>query len=140
MAGRLNLSALRDGFFAPTAATQGLPNPPVGLTPAKLQLVQGAGTVTFTLDGTARWLIDINRFAGTPSLTLVPGQGEVVSRLTLTGAQLPGTDVPADFVVLIGKTGPNGTYRLISPSLSEGSTGRWSWRIGWLVPQRCNLP
>jgi hypothetical protein len=109
MAGRLNLSALRDGFFAPTAATQGLPNPPVGLTPAKLGLVQGAGTVTFTLDGTPRWLIDINRFAGTPSLTLVPGQGEVVSRLTLTGAQLPGTDVPADFVVLIGKTGPNGT-------------------------------
>ena len=109
MAGRLNLSALRDGFFAPTAATQGLPNPPVGLTPAKLGLVQGAGTVTFTLDGTARWLIDINRFAGTPSLTLMPGQGEVVSRVTLTGAQLPGTDVPADFVVLIGKTGPNGT-------------------------------
>jgi hypothetical protein len=109
VAGRLNLSALRDRFFSATAATQGLPDPPVGLTPAKLGVVQGAGTVTFTLDGTPRWLIDINRFAGTPSLTLLPGQGEVASRLTLSGAKLPGTDLAADFVVLIGKTGPLGT-------------------------------
>ena len=108
MAGRLNLPALRDGFFLPDAGTQPLPSSPVGLTP-KLGVVQGAGTVTFTLNGTPRWLIDVNRFAGTPSLKLAPGQGEVASRLTLTGAKLPGTDVQADFVVLIGKTGPNGT-------------------------------
>jgi hypothetical protein len=109
VAARLNLPALRDGFFLPDAGTQPLPKSPVGLTPAKLGVVEGAGTVTFTLDGTPRWLIDVNRFAGTPSLKLAPGQGEVASRLTLTGAKLPGTDVPADFVVLIGKTGPNGT-------------------------------
>ena len=69
MAGRLNLPALRDGFFLPDAGTQPLPSSPVGLTP-KLGVVQGAGTVTFTLDGTPRWLIDVNRFAGTPSLKL----------------------------------------------------------------------
>lgn len=106
MAGRLNLSALRSGFsFAPAATPPPLPNPPI--TPPQLGVVQGKGTVTFTLNGVPRWAIDVTRFAGTPALTLVPGPAE--SRLTLTGAKLPGTDVPADFVVLIAKTGPLGT-------------------------------
>ena len=107
MAGRLHLSALRSGFSFAAAATPPLPNAPT--TPPQLGVVQGKGTVTFTLNGVPRWLIDITRFAGTPSLTLVPGQGEVQSRLTLDGARLPGTDLPADFVVVIGKTGPLGT-------------------------------
>ncbi len=109
MADRLNLSALRDGFFSAGAATPPAPPPPLGAAPPQLGVVQGAGTVTFTLNGVPRWLIDVTRFAGTPSLTLTAGQGEVQSRLTLKGAKLPGTDVPADFVVLIGKTGLLGT-------------------------------
>src|ERR1700722_14721695 len=108
MADRLNVSALRSGFFSP-AAPSPPPQVPSGPVPATLGVVQGTGTVTFTLNGVARWLIDISRFADTPSLTLVPGQGEVQSRLTLQGARLPGTDLPADFVVVIGKTGPLGT-------------------------------
>jgi hypothetical protein len=109
MAGWLNSSALHNSFFLPGAAAPPPPAPPVGFTPPPLRVVQVAGTVTFTLNGVPRWRIDVSRFAGTPSLTLVPGQGEVQSRLTLEGARLPGTDVPADFVVLIGQTGPHGT-------------------------------
>jgi hypothetical protein len=108
MADWLNVSALQSGFFLP-AATSPPPEVPIGMVPATLGVVQGTGAVEFTLNGVARWLIDVSRFAGTPSLTLVPGQGEVQSRLTLEGARLPGTDVPADFVVVIGKTGPLGT-------------------------------
>src|ERR1700761_5577540 len=109
MGDRLNVSALRSAFFAPAGAPSPSPLVPSGPVPATLGVVQGTGTVEFTLNGVARWLIDVSRFAGTPSLTLVPGQGEVQSRLTLEGARLPGTDLPADFVVVIGKTGPLGT-------------------------------
>jgi hypothetical protein len=87
MADRLNVSALRGGFFSP-AAPSPPPQVPIGTVPATLGVVQGTGTATFTLNGVARWLIDVSRFAGAPSLTLVPGQGEVQSRLTLQGARL----------------------------------------------------
>jgi hypothetical protein len=91
MAGRLNLSALHSSFFLSGAAAPPPPAPPVGFMPPQLGVVQGTGTVTFTLNGVPRWLIDVTHFAGTPSLTLVPGQGEVQSRsLILAGATLPG--------------------------------------------------
>ena len=109
MADRLNVSALRSAFFSPATAPSPPPQAPSGPVTETLGVVQGTGTVEFTLNGVARWLIDVSRLAGTPSLTLVPGQGDVASRLTLEGARLPGTDLPADFVVVIGKTGPLGT-------------------------------
>lgn len=109
MADRLNVSALRDGFFSPAVAAPPLPHLPGGSTPPQLGVVQGTGTITFTLNGSPRWLVDVSRFAGTPSLKLTPGQGDVQSRLTLAGAKLPGTDLSADFVMVIGKTGPLGT-------------------------------
>ena len=105
MAGRLDLSALRGGFSFAAAATP--PSPDIPTTPPQLGVVQGEGTVTFALNGVPRWLIDVTRFAGTPTLTYVPDPSE--SRVTLSGARLPGTELPADFVVLIGKTGPHGT-------------------------------
>ena len=107
MAGRLKLSALRNiSSVLPGAATPPLP-PPIGITPPKLGVVQGKGTVTFTLNGVPRWVIDVNLFAGTPALTFQPGA--LRSKLTLSGARLPGTSLPADFVLVIGKTGPLGT-------------------------------
>jgi hypothetical protein len=108
MAGRLKFSALRSGFAVlPEAAAAPLPPPPIGITPPKLGVIQGTGTITFTLNGVPRWVIDIKLFAGTPTLTLQPGPLE--SKLTLSGARLPGTDLPADFVLVIGKTGLLGT-------------------------------
>jgi hypothetical protein len=104
MAGRLKVSALRGGF----SNLPVVPIPPLPLpTPPKLGIVEGKGTITFTLNGIPRWVIDVRLFAGTPTLKILPGPLE--SKLTLSGARLPGTDLPADFVLLIGKTGLLGT-------------------------------
>jgi len=70
-------------------------------------VVQGPGTITFTLNGLARWRIDIRRFAGTPSLTVKPVPKG--THITLQGARFPGTQLPADFVCIVGKTTPLGT-------------------------------
>src|SRR4029077_4055751 len=72
-----------------------------------LGVVQGPGTITFTLNGQPRWQINVRQFAGTPSLTIKPdARGTLV---TLQGARFPGTQLPADFVLLVGKTSPLGT-------------------------------
>ncbi len=82
--------------------------PPIGITPPKLGVIQGPGTIAFTLNGAPRWVIDIRRFAGNPRLTVKPGpQGS--TRITLSGARLPGTQLPADFVLVLAKTVPLGT-------------------------------
>ena len=109
MADRLNVSALRSSVSGVQAAPTPLPQPPpIGITPPKLGVVQGPGTITFTLNGVPRWVIDVNRFAGTPTLTTkTRPTGETV--VTLAGARLPGTQLPADFVLTVGKTGPLGT-------------------------------
>ena len=109
MAGRLKLSALRTGVSRlPGTAIPPIEPPPIGAPPPKLGVVQGPGTITFTLNGVPRWRIDINRFAGTPVLTVKPGpNGE--TRITLAGARLPGTQLPADFVLIVRKAGPLGT-------------------------------
>jgi hypothetical protein len=108
MASRLKRSALRSGISGLSgAATPPLEPPPIGIVPPKLGVIQRPGKITFTLNGVPRWLIDVSRFAGTPTLTIQPGPTE--SRLTLSGARLPGTGLPADFVLLIGKTSPLGT-------------------------------
>ena len=107
MAGRLNLSAVRAAALARGIVS--LPQqPPIGTPPGRLGVVQGPGRITFTLNGIPRWVIDVNRFAGTPTLTIhpTPQQGATI---TLTGARFPGTELPADFVCVIEKTGPFGT-------------------------------
>ncbi len=109
MPGRLNLSVLRSGVLG----VSGIPlppslSPPIGIAPPKLGVVQGPGKITFTLNGVPRWLIDVNRFAGTPTLTIKGGPSGITV-VTLAGARLPGTLLPADLVLSIGKPGPFGT-------------------------------
>lgn len=109
MAGRLNLSSLRGGAFRVSGAVISLPPlPPIGIIPPKLGVIQGPGKVTFTLNGVPRWLIDVRRFAGTPTLK-VKTDPHGVTHITLSGARLPGTSLPADFELVVGKTGPLGT-------------------------------
>jgi hypothetical protein len=111
MAERLDLSALRRSFLSEAAAPKlppQLPLPPIGTPPPALGVVQGPGTVTFTLNSVPRWVIDVRRFSGTPALTVkTRPTGEAI--VTLAGARLPGTLLPADFVLTIGKKGLLGT-------------------------------
>lgn len=80
---------------------------PVHLLPGRLRIIQGPGTITFTLNGIPRWIIDERRFAGSPKLKLTVGATE--TRIVLEGARLPGTLLPADFSCVVGKPGPLGT-------------------------------
>lgn len=105
MPGRLDTLAVRSDFAFPGAPA----TLPAGKTPPQLGVTQSKGSVTFTLDSTARWTIDTTRFAGKPKLTVTTGQGPLPSRVTLAGAKLPGTGVPADVVIVLGATGPAGT-------------------------------
>lgn len=109
MARRLNFSAVRSGAatFSGAATPSPLP-PPIGVPPGTLRVVEAPGTVTFTLNGVSRWVIDVRRFAGTPTLTVrpTPQQGTAI---TLHDALFPGTHLPADFVCIVGRTGPFGT-------------------------------
>jgi hypothetical protein len=103
MAGRLSLSGVRKGAASLSDAASLAPKlPPIGILPGALGVVQGPGTITFTLNGQPRWQIDIRQFAGTPSLTIKPdARGTLV---TLQGARFPGTQLPADFVLLAART------------------------------------
>jgi len=51
----------------------------------------------FQLGGRERWVIDPRRFAGSPRLKIT--ESEQVTRVELTGARYPGTDLPADMSV-----------------------------------------
>lgn len=109
MAGRLNLSTLRSRAANVSDAALPLPQVlPIGTPPPKLGVVQSPGKIGFTLAGVLRWQIDVGRFAGTPTLaTKTDKLG--TTRITLAGARLPGTLLPADFVLTVAKTGPLGT-------------------------------
>jgi len=75
MASRLKLSVVRVGFPALSGtAIPLLPPSAIGITPQKLGVVQGKGTIMFTLNGRPRWLIDVSRFAGTATLTSNQGR------------------------------------------------------------------
>lgn len=52
--------------------------------------------VAFLLDGEERWVLDARRFGGRPRLTVDESGGRLC--VELTGALLPGTDLPADLV------------------------------------------
>ena len=109
--------------------------PPVGAPPGKLEVVQDPGSIRFTLNGVLRWLVDVHRFAGTPALTheSTP-QG---TRIVLKGAQLPGTELPADFVLLVQPTGPFGTPAEITFTLGgfRAQVILESWLAGSQVMQ-----
>jgi hypothetical protein len=109
VAGRLNLSVVRSSAASLLGAvTRSVPLPQIGAPPGKLGVVQSPGKILFTLNGQPVWLIDVSLFAGTPTLTMgtTPNQG---ARVTLQGARLPGTQLPADFVLVLDNTGPLGT-------------------------------
>src|SRR5262249_15766129 len=94
-----------------------------------LGVVTAPGKLAFTLNGVSRWVIDVRRFAGTPTLTTkTDAQG--VSHIVLAGARLPGTLLPADFTLTVGKTGPFGTVAEFSFTL-RGLHG-WVVRERWL--------
>jgi hypothetical protein len=99
-------------------------------------VVQGPGTVTFTLNGIPRWVIDVSRFGGTPSLTLqtTPQQERSIA---LKNALFPGTQLPADFVLIVGQTGPLGTPGDIEFTLGgfHGQTILERWLAGDQVMQ-----
>ena len=112
MSARLNLAVLRGGLHG---AASSLPllhvsplRPPIGVSPPSLGIVQGTGTVTFNLNGVRRWVIDVRQFAGAPTLTVRAGTNGQ-TRIALEGARLPGTGLPADFVLLAGPLGSLGT-------------------------------
>ena len=109
MAGRLNFSAVRGSTDLLSRAAIPSPRlPPIGIPPGRLGVVEGLGTITFTLNGIPRWVIDVGRFAGTPTLTTRPGPPQQTT-ITLHGARFPGTELPADFVCIVGRTAPFGT-------------------------------
>ena len=74
----------------------GLQLPPLGPPPGTITIVRGPGLIGFKLDGTLRWLIDVRRFAGTPTLTSQPTPQNGL-KIELKDARFPGTQLPADF-------------------------------------------
>jgi hypothetical protein len=107
----MNLLVLRTGATLitdrPDAALTPTP-PSLRLPIGKLGMIQGRGTIRFTLNGVLRWLIDISYFAGTPTLS-VKTTPKRETKVVLQGARLPGTELSADFVLTLQKTGPLGT-------------------------------
>ena len=118
--GLINRLVLRTGVTATLNKVlfpgDGLKLPPLGPAPGMITIVQGPGLIGFKLNGTLRWLIDIRRFSGTPSLTsqATPQNG---LRIELKDARFPGTQLPADFVCLVGPKGFFGTPMTITFTL-----------------------
>ena len=102
--------------------------PPLGPPLGKLGVVQGSGFVGFTLNGTLIWLIDVRRFAGTPSLATnhTPPKGLTIE---LKDARFPGTGLLADFKCVLQAPGFLGTPMQISFALggfqAQGIIERW---------------
>src|SRR5579859_1067661 len=128
----LNRVALRNKSALDLAALLSEPQqiklPPLGPPLAKLGIVQGPGFVGFTLNGTLVWLVDVRRFAGTPSLMTnhTPPKGLTIE---LKNARFPGTDLPADFKCVLQAPGFLGTPMQITFVLggfqAQGIIERW---------------
>ena len=89
-------------------------------------LATGPGRAVFSLGGKECWVIDVRRFAGSPQLTVERGEGLV--RLTLAGAQYPGTDLPADFICEIRRSIVNWRMKInfaLGAMRAECSFERW---------------
>lgn len=105
--------------------------PPAGPPSGIITTVQGPGFIGFKLNGTLRWLIDVRRFAGTPTLTTrATPQNEL--RIELKGARFPGTQLPADFVCVVRPKGFFGTPMEITFNLGgfHGQVGFELWLAG----------
>src|SRR5207249_1082822 len=87
------VSAL-DKMMMPAGGSQ---LPPLGPPPGKITIVHGSGRIGFKLNGTLHWLIDVRRFAGTPTLISQPTPQNGL-RIELKDARFPGTQLPADFI------------------------------------------
>ena len=88
----------------------------LGAVAVSYDLVREGRRVNFQVGEKPCWILDPDRFGGTPTLTVeqAPGaEGETV-HLALTGARFPGTDLPADLEAEIapGLVGPTLRLRL----------------------------
>lgn len=61
---------------------------------AAVSLVYTSKRARFVVGGEDRWTIDVDRFAGSPVLSVT--QSGTTVHLTLSGARFPGTTIPAD--------------------------------------------
>jgi hypothetical protein len=89
-----------------------LPGPPTGT----VTTVQAPGVFGFKLNGTLVWVIDVKRFAGAPILITQPTPQHGL-RIELRNARFPGTQLPADFVLVLGPPGFLGTPMELSFTL-----------------------
>jgi len=64
--------------------------------PNSVQFVQSRGRAAFKLNGAERWVIDTRAFGGSPRLAVKQSRDQ--TRLELSGATFPGTNLPADLV------------------------------------------
>ena len=78
--------------------------PPLGA----VTTIQRPGLIGFKLNGTLRWLIDVKRFAGNPTLVIDPTTQDGL-RIELRNARFPGTQLPADFDCVLRPKGFLGT-------------------------------
>jgi hypothetical protein len=86
----------------------GITLPPLGPPPGTVTIVQGAGQIGFKLNGTLVWRIDVNFFAGSPTLSITPMPQNGL-RFELKNARFPGTELPADFACALRPKGILGT-------------------------------
>jgi len=131
---RLNLSALRAQAVTPPEE-QVMPIQ-FGPGPGQLGVARGPGFIGFTLNGSLRWLIDVRRFAGAPTLT-VHTAAKRVSGVELKGARFPGTNLTADFVLKVKPTGIFGTPASFTFTLGglQGQVVLERWLAGQQVLQ-----
>jgi hypothetical protein len=73
--------------------------PPI-LPLGTVTITQAPGIIVFRLNGVKRWIIDIHRFAGTPTLTISGSLPHGV-QIQLKNARFPGTQLPADFTCIL---------------------------------------
>jgi hypothetical protein len=129
----LNRAILRDKSALDLPALLSEPEqtkfPPLGPPLDKLGVVQGSGFIGFTLNGTLAWLVDVRRFAGTPSLVTEASDPPRGLTIELKNALFPGTQLPADFKCVLQAHGFLGTPMQITFVLggfqAQGIIERW---------------
>jgi hypothetical protein len=82
--------------LASRLGSQVIPFPPI-VAPGTVSIIRGPGIVALLLNGVLRWIIDVRRFAGSPSLTVTGSLPHAVE-IRLSNARFPGTQLAADFV------------------------------------------
>ena len=75
-----------------------------------LEIQGDENRLAFLLDGEERWVVDPQRFGGTPRLTI--DRTETSLRFQLTDATYPGTKLPADLSCHLLRTGSHWRMQL----------------------------